>query len=43
MGIPMLGDLLEQGADELGINVTHEEQIGMHHPLTEEPSEDDRD
>jgi hypothetical protein len=43
MGMPMLGDLLEQGADEVGIDLTRDEQIGMHHPVTEEPSEDDRD
>jgi hypothetical protein len=43
MGMPMLGDLLEQGADELGIDPTHDEQTGLHHPITEEPSEDDRD
>lgn len=43
MGIPLLGDLLEQGADELGLNLTSEEQIGLHHPVTEQPAEDDRD
>jgi len=43
MGMPMLGDLIEQGADELGIDLLAEEQIGMHHPSTEDPSEDDRD
>lgn len=43
MGMPLLGDLLEQGADELGLNLTREEQIGLHHPVTEQPAEDDRD
>lgn len=43
MGLPMLGDLIEDGADQLGISLTEDEQIGMHHPVTEEPSEDDRD
>jgi hypothetical protein len=27
----------------MGLNLTREEQIGMHHPVTEQPSEDDRD
>jgi hypothetical protein len=43
MGIPMLGDLLEEGAARLGFSLTHDEQIGLHHPATERPSEDDRD
>jgi hypothetical protein len=43
MGIPLLGDLLEDGADKLGVNLTGEEQIGLHHPVTETPSENDRD
>ncbi|MES1201061.1 MAG: DUF3775 domain-containing protein [Pseudomonadota bacterium] len=43
MGLPMLGDLIEDGADQLGISLTEDEQIALHHPLTEEPSEDDRD
>lgn len=42
MGLPLLGDLIEEGADKLGINITEDEQLGMHHPATEEPSEDDR-
>jgi hypothetical protein len=40
--MPLLGDLLEQGADMLGVNLTHEEQIGLHNPITETPAEDDR-
>jgi hypothetical protein len=43
MGIPLLGDLLEDAADKLGVNLTEDEQIGMHHPATETPSENDRD
>jgi hypothetical protein len=43
MGMPMLGDLLEDGAAKLNVNLTRDEQIGMHHPVTEIPSEDDRD
>ena len=43
MAMPMLGDLLEDGADKLNVNLTREEQIGMHHPATETPSENDRD
>lgn len=43
MGLPLLGDYLEEGADKMNVNLTYDEQIGMHHPLTEEPSEDDRD
>ncbi|MES1201187.1 MAG: DUF3775 domain-containing protein [Pseudomonadota bacterium] len=43
MGIPLLGDLIEDGAEKLGISLTEDEQIGMHHPVTEEPAEDDRD
>jgi hypothetical protein len=42
MGMPLLGDLLEQGADALGIDLTREEQIGMHNPITEQPAEEDR-
>src|SRR5262249_4384523 len=42
LGIPLLGDLVEDGADKLGISLTEEEQVGMHNPITEEPSEDDR-
>ncbi len=43
LGIPLLGDLIEEGADKLGVNITHEEAIGMHHPATEQPAEEDRD
>lgn len=43
MGLPLLGDLLEEGADMLGVNITREEQIGMHNPITEQPAEDDRE
>jgi hypothetical protein len=43
MGMPMLGDLLEDAADKLNVNLTRDEQIGMHHPATETPSENDRD
>lgn len=43
LGTPMLGDLLEEGAAKLGLNITQEEQIGLHHPATEQPAEDDRD
>lgn len=43
LGTPMLGDLLEEGAAKLGLDITHEEQIGLHHPVTEQPAEDDRD
>lgn len=43
MGLPLLGDLLEEGAGMLGVSLTREEQIGMHNPVTEQPSEDDRD
>ncbi len=43
MGLPLLGDLLEEGADMLGVSLTREEQTGMHNPVTEEPSENDRD
>lgn len=42
LGIPLLGDLIEDGAEKLGINLTADEQVGMHHPIIEEPSEDDR-
>jgi len=42
MGMPLLGDLLEQGADALGLDLTGEEQVGLHHPATERPAEDDR-
>lgn len=43
LGMPLLGDLLEEGADKLGVNLTYEEQIGMHHPATERPAEEDCD
>lgn len=43
MGMPLLGDLLEDGAEKLNISLTYDEQIGMHHPVTERPSEEDRD
>lgn len=42
MGIPLLGDLIEDGADKLGLSLTEDEQLAMHHPATEQPSEDDR-
>jgi Protein of unknown function (DUF3775) len=35
MGVPMLGDLLEEGADKLGISLTVEETEGLHHPSVE--------
>ncbi|HWA00819.1 MAG TPA: DUF3775 domain-containing protein [Caulobacterales bacterium] len=43
MGMPLLGDLLEDGAAKLGVNLTSDEQIALHHPITERPAEDDRD
>jgi hypothetical protein len=43
MGMPLLGDLLEEGAAKLNVNLTEDEQLGMHHPATETPSENDRD
>lgn len=43
LGIPLLGDFIEEGADKFGVSLTHEEQIGMHHPVTERPAEEDRD
>lgn len=42
MGIPLLGDLIEEGAAALGISLTEEEQAGMHNPMTEQPAEEDR-
>lgn len=42
MGMPLLGDLLEQGAEALGLDLTREEQVGLHHPVTEQPAEEDR-
>ena len=32
MGIPLLGDYLEEGADKLGINLTSEERAGLIDP-----------
>jgi hypothetical protein len=43
MGVPVLGDLIEDGADSMGVSLTRDEQIGLHHPITERPTEDDRD
>ena len=43
MGLPLLGDMLEEGADMLGVSLTREEQMGMHNPMTEEPAENDRE
>jgi len=43
MGSPLLGDLLEEGADQLGVNLVDEEQAGMHSPMTEQPAEEDRE
>lgn len=43
MGIPLLGDYLEEGASRLGVPLTTEELAGMHHPQYEEPaSREDR-
>jgi hypothetical protein len=42
LGMPLLGDFIEDGAAKLGMSLTEDEQIGMHNPITEEPSEDDR-
>lgn len=43
MGSPLLGDLLEEGADQLGVALVDEEQFGMHNPMTEQPAEEDRE
>jgi Protein of unknown function (DUF3775) len=41
MGIPLLGDYLEEGAESLGISLTESERDGLHHPAMEpEPGED---
>jgi hypothetical protein len=42
MGLPLLGDLLEEGAGRLGFSLTRDEQVLLHHPATERPSEEDR-
>lgn len=43
MGMPLLGDYLEEGAARLGAPLTTEEINGMHHPVYEEPaSREDR-
>lgn len=43
LGIPLLGDLIEEGAARLNVSLTREEQLGMHNPITEQPAEEDRD
>ncbi|MEJ0022832.1 MAG: DUF3775 domain-containing protein [Alphaproteobacteria bacterium] len=43
MGLPLLGDYLENGAETIGLSLEAEEQTGLHHPATEQPSEEDRD
>jgi hypothetical protein len=42
LGIPLLGDYLEEGADAVGINVTEEETSQLHALGGEPPAEDDR-
>jgi hypothetical protein len=42
MGMPLLGDLLEEGAAAIGINVSAEETAAIHAPGGEPPAEDDR-
>lgn len=42
MGMPLLGDLLEEGADAIGINLAAEETAAIHAPGGEPPAEDDR-
>lgn len=43
MGLPLLGDLVEEGAAALGVSITDEEQAGLHNPMTEQPAEEDRE
>lgn len=43
MGLPLLAEYIEGGAEAIGINLEQEEQIGLHHPVTERPAEEDRD
>jgi hypothetical protein len=40
---PLLGEYWETGLDTLGISITGEEQIALHHPVLEPPAEDDRE
>lgn len=37
MGMPLLGDYLEEGAAMLGLDLAPEEAPGMHHPAIEKP------
>jgi hypothetical protein len=42
LGMPLLGDLLEAGADAVGVNLTEDEVKILHNPAGEAPAEDDR-
>lgn len=35
MGMPMLGDLIEEGADKIGLSLAAEETEGLHQPAVE--------
>jgi hypothetical protein len=42
LGMPLLGDLIEGGADAVGVNLTDDEVEILHNPAGEPPAEDDR-
>lgn len=42
MTMPLLAEYIESGAEAIGVNLEAEEQLGLHHPATEQPAEDDR-